>query len=251
MADDTNKQQQETNEPDGTKTGSSDNTYNHPRPPVTEFWTNDHKRCLYQRDRVLRESKNLRFGAELFVVSYRTNILTFSNSTYTKCEFNYDLSGRNVRHILEIMSKLNCPQKVENCFECRVCEGDVQGGFNPDDKQVILCENKLGTYPQYENTLLHELIHAFDDCRAKLDWSNCLHQACSEVRAAHLSGDCHIGREVVRGHLNIIGQHMECVKRRAEKSVNMNPKCDGRSMAAVEAVLAQCIADMEPFNKRP
>eukprot|EP01027_Heterolobosea_sp_BB2_P015964 GEZU01022797.1.p1 GENE.GEZU01022797.1~~GEZU01022797.1.p1 ORF type:complete len:215 (+),score=6.44 GEZU01022797.1:122-766(+) len=214
MADDTNKQQQETNEPDGTKTGSSDNTYNHPRPPVTEFWTNDHKRCLYQRDRVLRES-------------------------------------RNVRHILEIMSKLNCPQKVENCFECRVCEGDVQGGFNPDDKQVILCENKLGTYPQYENTLLHELIHAFDDCRAKLDWSNCLHQACSEVRAAHLSGDCHIGREVVRGHLNIIGQHMECVKRRAEKSVNMNPKCDGRSMAAVEAVLAQCIADMEPFNKRP
>ena len=39
-------------------------------------------------------------------------------------------------------------------------------------------------------TLTHELVHAYDHCRAYVDWSNCVHHACSEVRAANLSGDC-------------------------------------------------------------
>lgn len=30
--------------------------------------------------------------------------------------------------------------------------------------------------------VIHELIHAYDDCRAaNLDWANCAHHACSEV----------------------------------------------------------------------
>lgn len=41
-----------------------------------------------------------------------------------------------------------------------------------------------------ELTLTHELVHAYDHCRAFVDWSNCVHHACSEIRAAHLSGDC-------------------------------------------------------------
>lgn len=37
----------------------------------------------------------------------------------------------------------------------------------------------------------HEMIHAYDHCRAKdLDWNSCRHHACSEIRAAVLSGDC-------------------------------------------------------------
>jgi inner membrane protease ATP23 len=39
-------------------------------------------------------------------------------------------------------------------------------------------------------TLTHELVHAYDHCRAYVDWTNCVHHACSEVRAANLSGDC-------------------------------------------------------------
>jgi hypothetical protein len=41
-----------------------------------------------------------------------------------------------------------------------------------------------------ELTLTHELVHAYDHCRAYVDWSNCVHHACSEIRAANLSGDC-------------------------------------------------------------
>ena len=48
------------------------------------------------------------------------------------------------------------------------------------------------TFHFAELTLTHELIHAYDHCRAYMNWSNCVHHACSEIRAANLSGDCHM-----------------------------------------------------------
>lgn len=85
--------------------------------------------------------------------------------------------------------------------------------------------------------VIHELIHAYDECRAKnLDWNNCYHRACAEVnydtsphldlvwlnslvlhsfdhhslqyvqiRASFLSGDCHYMREYLRGQRNLRG----------------------------------------------
>ena len=32
-----------------------------------------------------------------------------------------------------------------------------------------------------DHTIAHELIHAYDQCRVKMDRSNCLHVACTEV----------------------------------------------------------------------
>lgn len=35
---------------------------------------------------------------------------------------------------------------------------------------------------EVDQVVIHELIHAYDDCRAaNLDWANCAHHACSEV----------------------------------------------------------------------
>eukprot|EP00976_Prorocentrum_cordatum_P081810 1184559-Prorocentrum_minimum.AAC.4 len=40
---------------------------------------------------------------------------------------------------------------------------------------------------QIDNVLTHELVHAFDHCRAAdLDWTDCQHHACSEVSALAL-----------------------------------------------------------------
>jgi hypothetical protein len=39
-----------------------------------------------------------------------------------------------------------------------------------------------------------------------VDWGNCLHHACSEVRAAALSGDCGWLREMSRGNLKFVKQ---------------------------------------------
>lgn len=49
--------------------------------------------------------------------------------------------------------------------------------------QVVICHNHVGSQHEIDVALIHELIHAYDHCRgANLDWSNCEHHACSEVR---------------------------------------------------------------------
>ena len=46
-----------------------------------------------------------------------------------------------------------------------------------------MCYNHLGSQEEVNLALVHELIHAYDHCRgANVDWSNCEHHACSEVR---------------------------------------------------------------------
>ena len=51
----------------------------------------------------------------------------------------------------------------------------------PDSLQIVLCENKIYSQGCMNDTLTHELVHAFDHCRAHLDWNNLHHLACTEV----------------------------------------------------------------------
>lgn len=47
----------------------------------------------------------------------------------------------------------------------------------------MVCSNHMTMQDDVNQVVIHELIHAFDDCRAaNLDWANCAHHACSEVR---------------------------------------------------------------------
>ncbi len=49
--------------------------------------------------------------------------------------------------------------------------------------QVVICHNHVGSQGEIDAALTHELIHAYDHCRAAdLDWSNLDHHACSEVQ---------------------------------------------------------------------
>lgn len=119
---------------------------------------------------------------------------------------------------------------------------------------MVICSNHLSAQEEVSHALTHELIHAYDHCRgADLDWTNCEHHACSEVRAASLSGDCHFKQELMRGNTGFRGQHQRCVRRRAELSVAMNPHCrgPGRAKQAVDNAFEQCFADTAPFDRIP
>lgn len=105
----------------------------------------------------------------------------------------------------------------------------------------------LSTLNQVEKNLRHELIHAFDDTRGEIHPWNCLHQACSEIRAARLSGDCFTGEEIKNWRFNFFKNGKECVRRRAILAVETNPLCRGFSERAVEKVFSQCYFDYEPF----
>ena len=106
---------------------------------------------------------------------------------------------------------------------------------------------------EWTRTLTHELIHAWDYCRAAADPSNCRHLACTEVRASNLSGDCDFGVELARGGLRdfaVRGHQQKCVRRRAELSLSTHPHCVAARRgvkATVDDVWEPCYADVSPF----
>ncbi|CAN0471175.1 unnamed protein product, partial [Ectocarpus sp. 12 AP-2014] len=55
---------------------------------------------------------------------------------------------------------------------------------------VVLCSDKGVNQTMMDHTMAHELIHAYDQCRVKLDPTNCLHVACTEVHDAARDAPC-------------------------------------------------------------
>jgi inner membrane protease ATP23 len=111
---------------------------------------------------------------------------------------------------------------------------------------IVLHEDQLRTREDIERSLRHELIHAFDDARGYVEPTNCYHHACSEIRAARLSGDCFIGQELGRGNVDLFASR-NCVKRRAAMAVENNPMCRNSGARAVEVMFGACYTDYEPF----
>lgn len=101
-------------------------------------------------------------------------------------------SHNHIKKVLNEIENLGC-QLPADFFVCRTCDFEMTGGFllpGKDSKtynpKIILCENKQIDKRMFQNTVLHELIHAYDICRAKIDWNNCKHYACTEIRASSL-----------------------------------------------------------------
>ncbi|KAL5581263.1 hypothetical protein UlMin_013705 [Ulmus minor] len=156
-----------------------------------------------------------------------------------------------VKFLLEHLEKSGCG--IGDGFIKAVnCTKKIAGGYARGEG-ILVCSNHMNFQDEVNQVVIHELIHAYDDCNAKnLDWANCAHHACSEIRAGHLSGDCHYKRELLRGFVKIRGHEQECVRRRVMKSVIANPYCsEAAAKDAMEAVWDICYNDTRPFDRAP
>ncbi|XP_065877053.1 mitochondrial inner membrane protease ATP23-like isoform X2 [Euphorbia lathyris] len=128
-----------------------------------------------------------------------------------------------VKLLREHLEKAGCGIG-DNFFKAVDCDMKIGGGYVPG-KGIIVCANHLRSQGLVDEVVMHELIHAYDECRAaNLNWSNCAHQACSE----------------------------ECVRRRAMMSVMCNPRCsEVMAKGAIEAVWDLCYNDTKPFDRAP
>ncbi|XP_042014588.1 mitochondrial inner membrane protease ATP23-like isoform X1 [Salvia splendens] len=171
----------------------------------------------------------------------------------TECEkmIRRSLRDPKVKFLREKLEKSWCGVG-SNFIKGYNCEEAIAGGYNRAEGVVVCC-NHLQIQDQVTQVVIHELIHAYDDCRAaNLDWANCAHHACAEIRAAHLSGDCHYKRELFRGFLKLRGHEQECVGRRVMQSLASNPNCsETGAKDATEAVWNICYNDTEPFDTVP
>lgn len=176
-----------------------------------------------------------------------------SGMTAAECQEMIRKSFRTpmVKFLKEHMEKAGCTLG-DKFIQAVWCNDQVAGGYIRG-RGVKVCSNHLNFQDEVNQVVIHELIHAYDDCRAtNLNWANCAHHACSEIRASHLSGDCHYKRELLRGFMKIRGHEQECVKRRVMKSLINNPYCSEEAAKdAMEAVWDICYNDTKPFDRAP
>lgn len=85
-----------------------------------------------------------------------------------------------VKLLAGAMKKYGCNFTLLRHAVCEKCVG-CHGGFDPDTNQIVFCENTHLTKSKIMSTMMHEMIHMFDYCRAKFDFNNLDHIACSEV----------------------------------------------------------------------
>lgn len=125
------------------------------------------------------------------------------------------------------------------------------GGSGPYKPRIVLVEEHNYSQEVFDRTLTHELVHAYDQCRANVDWKDLRHVACSEIRASQLSGECEFKQEVDRGSFGFMKQHQKCIRRRAALSVGLAHNGTSKEVAekAVDSVYDQCYKDLAPFRK--
>ncbi|KAK4448601.1 peptidase M76 family-domain-containing protein [Podospora aff. communis PSN243] len=167
-----------------------------------------------------------------------------------------------VRFLSDKISALNGELNRDNVV-CRRCPGRVAedgsvvrqaGGFSPNHG-ILLCANEIRNRGHLEDTLAHEMVHAWDHLRWKVDWAgkkDLRHAACTEIRASMLSGECRWTREALtRKNLTLTEQFQECVRRRAVQSVMARPTCkdDVHAVRIVNEVWDSCFSDKRPFDE--
>lgn len=158
-----------------------------------------------------------------------------------------------VKLLLDAMKHSGCAVNRGRHFSCEVCDGNVSGGFDASTSQIVLCENNIRNQAHMGRVVTHELIHAFDHCRAHVHWfTNVHHLACSEIRAASLSGDCSLVNELLRLRFGLKQHHQTCVRDRAVLSIlavrNISRE---EAQKAVDEVFQACFNDREPFGRIP
>ncbi|XP_048074052.1 mitochondrial inner membrane protease ATP23 homolog isoform X1 [Ursus arctos] len=130
-----------------------------------------------------------------------------------------------VKLLLDAMKHSGCAVNKERHFSCEDCNGNVSGGFDASTSQIVLCQNNIRNQSHMNRVVTHELIHAFDHCRAHVNWFTDLrHLACSET----------------------------CVRDRAILSIlavrNISKEV---AQKAVDEVFESCFNDHEPFGRIP
>lgn len=178
---------------------------------------------------------------------YRDWLFTYSPVVRFMSEKIEGLNGRLDRS--NVVCR-RCPAHLEE-------DGQVHrqsGGFSPNHG-ILLCANEVRDRKHLEDTLAHEMVHAWDHLRWKVDWTggkDLKHAACTEIRASMLSGECRWTREAfTRGNWKLTQQFQNCVRKRAMQSVMARPQCKDETHAnkVINQVWDSCFSDTRPFDE--
>jgi inner membrane protease ATP23 len=89
------------------------------------------------------------------------------------------ITGPIVRFMSDEVYKLGGDLNASNIL-CRICTSSQSGGFHADHG-IMLCANLFRNRGHQEDTMAHEMVHAWDHLKFKVEQDNLRHQACLEV----------------------------------------------------------------------
>jgi inner membrane protease ATP23 len=153
-------------------------------------------------------------------------------------------SNPQVKFMLNSLETLKCALPSILCSQC---PNDRAGGFDPKTNSVLLNQSTITM--TLADSLNHELVHAYDNCTTKLDWTNINHVACTEIRANTLSGECRLTREFLKGYTGFSKHFQDCIKRRAIIGVSSSGWDEKDAQIAVTNVWSACFNDFAPFDE--
>ena len=107
---------------------------------------------------------------------------TKAESICKRCETNKDYLLKYspiIRFLSDEVYKLGGDLNKDNIL-CRMCTNEQSGGFSLD-YGILLCANKFRNRGHQEDTMAHEMVHAWDHLKWKVEANNLRHQACLEV----------------------------------------------------------------------
>ena len=128
---------------------------------------------------------------------------------------------------------------------CAPCFMEKEAGYDPFQDTIQICSDKIESN-SIRHALAHNLVHAFDNKTIKIDFKNCLHYGCTEIRASLLSSECSYFKEFSRGHFAINKAFQNCVKRRAILSIQ--DQCPNAEKV-IDQVFDKCFQDTSPFDE--
>ncbi|XP_065322622.1 mitochondrial inner membrane protease ATP23 homolog [Gordionus sp. m RMFG-2023] len=153
------------------------------------------------------------------------------------------------------MSALGCDFDPKRHVSCEKCSKIVAGGYDPSTNQIVMCQENAMDTRFCEGTMAHEMVHMFDLCRNKMDFSNINHLACTEIRAYNLTPCLFSGFFWRNPNIAIPVKHThkQCVRYKAAASIAMsrtNITMD-QALEIVDKVFDKCYADLEPLGYIP
>ncbi|MCL4137063.1 UNVERIFIED_CONTAM: hypothetical protein GTU68_048106 [Idotea baltica] len=159
-----------------------------------------------------------------------------------------------IKLMLGALKSAGCPVDLERHIACEVCDNSLLGGYDQELNQVVICQNVCTSEGRVQAALSHELVHMFDYCKNKVDFSNLDHLACAEIKAANLTSCSFLTSLTLprNSYFSVARTHQDCVKIKAVWSMKYARNItEETAMESVDRVFPKCYNDLEPLGRRP